>query len=280
MGFGLISSTIRLFDSVLFSQLLAFPTSHPPSLYFFKFYSYMDNFKVFTMNSTTYPAAPFSSFIKHLRDTNRHLITIIDPGIKTEADYVPYESGLARQLFIGLPKPEYSPYVGIVWPGKCAFPDWFNPETKKWWAAMVKEWVERTGAEGLWVDMNEISTFGNGNCAELGEAETAALMPVLKIFGQPEVEGDSIVMVTTTREERSTKEGIETSETLTVDIAVVEEEEPEPEPVPPFSVNNPPYQINNGGKRKPLQTKTSSMDAVHFGKMIEYNVTYLSPNLS
>lgn len=39
-----------------------------------------------------------------------------------------------------------------------------------------------------------------------------------------------------------------------------------------FNPNNPPYTINNRGSLQPLNTKTMSMDAVHYGGLLEYDV--------
>ncbi len=48
-------------------------------------------------------------------------------------------------------------YLGQVWPGKTAFPDFVTPEARRWWGALNAEHV-RSGLAGIWNDMNEPAT--------------------------------------------------------------------------------------------------------------------------
>lgn len=51
--------------------------------------------------------------------------------------------------------------IGKVWPGRCAFPDFTNPKTAKWWAKLYRDFMA-TGIDGVWNDMNEPAVFGGG----------------------------------------------------------------------------------------------------------------------
>lgn len=44
------------------------------------------------------------------------------------------------------------------------FPDWFGSNTQSWWTEALKNWSS-SGIEfsGIWLDMNEASTFCDGS---------------------------------------------------------------------------------------------------------------------
>ena len=50
---------------------------------------------------------------------------IVDPGIHNQPGYAPYDQGLAQNLFIK--KQSGDVFIGKVWPGTTAFPDFLNP---------------------------------------------------------------------------------------------------------------------------------------------------------
>lgn len=60
--------------------------------------------------------------------------------------------------------PDDTEYVGQVWPGYTVFPDWFSENTQEYWTEALKNWSS-LGIEfsGIWLDMNEASSFCNGS---------------------------------------------------------------------------------------------------------------------
>ena len=60
--------------------------------------------------------------------------------------------------------PDGSEYVGQVWPGYTVFPDWFAPNAEKYWTEALRNW-SNSGVEfsGIWLDMNEASSFCDGS---------------------------------------------------------------------------------------------------------------------
>lgn len=52
-------------------------------------------------------------------------------------------------------------YVGNVWPGPCAFPDFTNQACQDWWKELYPKFVD-CGIDGIWNDMNEPAVFGGG----------------------------------------------------------------------------------------------------------------------
>lgn len=116
---------------------------------------HMEKYKVFTFDGVKFPDP--KSLIKTLKERGFRVVVIMDPGIKTDRGYLPYDEGLQKDLFVKFPDGEI--YEGQVWPGWCAFPDFTKPETRKWWAEKMEFYYE-AGVDGYWTDMNEPASWG------------------------------------------------------------------------------------------------------------------------
>jgi alpha-glucosidase len=114
---------------------------------------YMDGYRVFTWHPDRYPDAP--RFIDGLKDSQFRLVTIVDPGVKAEPGYPVFDEGRARNLLCKTESGKL--YIGKVWPGRTAFPDFVKPEARAWWASLVAQHVG-SGVAGIWNDMNEPAT--------------------------------------------------------------------------------------------------------------------------
>jgi len=55
-------------------------------------------------------------------------------------------------------------YIGKVWPGQTAFVDFFNSNASAYWSDMLNRLYEKIKFAGIWLDMNEIANFCEGNC--------------------------------------------------------------------------------------------------------------------
>ncbi|MDP2208352.1 MAG: glycoside hydrolase family 31 protein [Bacteroidota bacterium] len=116
---------------------------------------YMDGYRVFTWDTTRFPNP-----VKLLSDLSAmgfHTVPIIDPGIKLDSTYSVYISGLNEDVYVK--NQDGNNFIGPVWPGDCAFPDFTNPKTRSWWGKQFESLV-KMGMTGFWVDMNEPSVFG------------------------------------------------------------------------------------------------------------------------
>lgn len=114
---------------------------------------YMRGYRVFTWDPETYPDP--ASLLRVLEQKNLRAITIIDPGVKHEPGYEIYDDALAKNLFCR--KGDGEVYIGQVWPGETAFPDFSKLETREWWGRLNANHV-RSGIAGIWNDMNEPAT--------------------------------------------------------------------------------------------------------------------------
>jgi alpha-glucosidase len=114
---------------------------------------HMDGYRVFTWNTELFPDVP--GMLARLADDGFRVITIVDPGVKHEPGYPVFDEALANDLLCRTEGGDV--YIGEVWPGDTAFPDFATPEARAWWGRLNAEHV-RSGLAGIWNDMNEPAT--------------------------------------------------------------------------------------------------------------------------
>ena len=131
---------------------------------------YMDSYKDFTINDDAFP--DFASYVEGKREQGIHLIPIIDAGVKKEDGYGVYEEGKAKGYFCK--KADGSNFEAGVWPGICAFPDFLNPEVRRWFGEKYKTLTDM-GIDGFWNDMNEPALFYSVDGIEKALDKAAAL---------------------------------------------------------------------------------------------------------
>ncbi|MEW6423440.1 MAG: TIM-barrel domain-containing protein [Bacillota bacterium] len=114
---------------------------------------YMDHYKCFTWGEAF---QDYQDLIRDLHAQGFKIVTIINPGLKIEPGYHPYDSGVSQGMFIVDQEGSY--VAKRVWAGRSHFPDFLNPSVQKWWGELVAEFV-KSGVDGIWCDMNEPTTF-------------------------------------------------------------------------------------------------------------------------
>lgn len=114
---------------------------------------YMDGYRVFTWNRDLFPDV--EGMLGSLSDDGFRVVTIIDPGVKAEPGYPVYDDALAEDVLCRTEGDDV--YIGQVWPGDTAFPDFVTEEGRAWWGALNADHV-RSGIAGIWNDMNEPAT--------------------------------------------------------------------------------------------------------------------------
>ncbi|PXY47212.1 TIM-barrel domain-containing protein [Flavobacterium hydrophilum] len=119
---------------------------------------YMDQYKVFTFNQSTFSNP--KGLNDYLHTKNFKAVYMIDPGVKKQTGYFVYDQGKAGNHWVQ--KADGTEFNGQVWPGDVAFPDYTRPETRTWWAGLYKDFM-KTGIDGIWNDMNEPSVFETPN---------------------------------------------------------------------------------------------------------------------
>jgi alpha-glucosidase len=111
---------------------------------------YMEGYKCFTWNPRLFPEPERT--ISELRKMGFKVVTIVDPGLKVEHGYKPFEEGASKGFFLS--HSDGRLLEGYVWPGKCVFPDFARREVREWWASLHAELLGK-GVKGIWNDMNE-----------------------------------------------------------------------------------------------------------------------------
>lgn len=123
---------------------------------------YMENYLDFTTDPVNYPEDQLRGFIEELHANGQQYVLILDPGISTAYNnYTTLQRGLAQDIF--LKDEQNKNYLAQVWPGPVFFPDFLNPKGKAWWTEEIAEFHKKVPFDGLWIDMNEVSNFCNGN---------------------------------------------------------------------------------------------------------------------
>ncbi|CAF2048966.1 unnamed protein product [Rotaria magnacalcarata] len=117
----------------------------------------------FTYDNKNFNGLP--DLVRGLQSDGKHYVNIIDPGISSSqpaGTYFPYDDGIKRGIFIKK-LDSTDPILGQVWPGITAFPDFTNPDAVEWWTNIAATFHETIPFDGMWIDMNEPSSFIDGS---------------------------------------------------------------------------------------------------------------------
>ncbi|XP_059802933.1 maltase-glucoamylase [Hypanus sabinus] len=125
---------------------------------------YMENKKDFTYDKVKYRDLP--EFAHDLHNHGQRYIIILDPAISTQklinGPYHSYDRGTQMGVWINESDGK-TPLLGEVWPGETVFPDYTNPQCIKWWIEECDKFYQEIKYDGLWIDMNEVSSFKPGS---------------------------------------------------------------------------------------------------------------------
>jgi alpha-glucosidase len=122
---------------------------------------YMHLREDFTVDPERFPLSKMRELVQTLHSRDQRYILILDPGVHAVGgQYLTYKKGHDMDVF--LKAADGSDLLGIQWPGEVVWPDWFHPNTEKWWTEEFKiQFNPESGIDldGIWVDMNEASNF-------------------------------------------------------------------------------------------------------------------------
>ena len=117
----------------------------------------LDRNRPFTIDREAFP--DFPATVRQLERQGLRCVVIADlhvPWLPGEA-YPPCDGGIEGDHFVR--DAAGRTYVGTVWPGPCAFPDFTRAATRAWWGTLLRGMLADQVA-GIWNDMNEPSVFG------------------------------------------------------------------------------------------------------------------------
>lgn len=134
-------------DSVALEVLDSYREYVPVDAMYFDIH-HMDMYKLFTWDRGRFKDP--EKFIEELHKRNTKIVTIVDPSVKVDQNYDVF--GRLNGTYVETKNGEI--YTAPMWPGKSAFPDFFNSEGKRRWGEEIREWL-KYGVDGIWLDMNE-----------------------------------------------------------------------------------------------------------------------------
>ncbi|KAH9502338.1 hypothetical protein Btru_073493 [Bulinus truncatus] len=123
---------------------------------------YMDGRKDWTYDKDKFSSLP--DIVADLHNNLQRYIIMADPAISSEqppGTYPPFDDG--KQLDVFVKNATGDILIGSVWPGKTAFPDFFHPNAKQYWYKQANDFHRVLQYDGLWIDMNEPSSFVDGS---------------------------------------------------------------------------------------------------------------------
>jgi alpha-glucosidase len=152
-------------DTAVFDQLAAeFRNRTMPADVLWFDIQHMRGFRTFTWDPDRFPSP--SALLARLRREGFRSVAIADPGIKVDVGWDVYDRGVADDVF--LRRPDGTQFEGNAWPGRSVFPDFSLPIARQWWADWIAT-LAATGVDGIWLDVNEPTTFpegGGGNTVD------------------------------------------------------------------------------------------------------------------
>lgn len=114
---------------------------------------YMDGYRVYTWDPQAF--GDVEGMLRRLGEQGFRLVTIIDPGVKHEPGYPVFDDAVENDVLCRTEGGDL--YLGQVWPGDTAFPDFVTERAREWWGRLTADHV-RSGVAGIWNDMNEPAT--------------------------------------------------------------------------------------------------------------------------
>ena len=99
---------------------------------------YMDGYRCFTWNRKYFPDP--KKMIRDLAADGFKTVVIIDPGIRVDDNYSVFKEGKENRYFCRRCDDYFM--EGHVWPGRCQFPDFTNPDVREWWGGLFDELVQ------------------------------------------------------------------------------------------------------------------------------------------
>ena len=149
---------------------------------------YMKTYRDFDNDPIRFSYDEGAAFLDRLHDNGQHYVPIVDAAIyipdpSNASDAYPiFDDGNEQDVF--LKNPDGSLYIGQVWPGYTVFPDWLAANTSSWWMYTVLDWYKKIAFDGLWIDMNEVSSFCVGSCGS-DRLEDNPVHPWFKLQNEP-----------------------------------------------------------------------------------------------
>jgi len=128
---------------------------------------YMEDYKSFYYDIDNYANLP--AFVKNL--TNQHWVPVIPAAIPQRIrstggllPYLPYHDGLDQGIFINASAKIQQPFTGEQDAVDAVYVDWSHANSSVYWDTWLSKLQSEVAFDGVWLDMNEATSFCNGPC--------------------------------------------------------------------------------------------------------------------
>ncbi|KAG6902075.1 hypothetical protein C0995_004774 [Termitomyces sp. Mi166 len=202
---------------------------------------YMDKRRIFTVDPSYFPLNRMRDIVSYLHSHDQKYILMTDPAVAYTPgeDYGTYNRGAESDVW--LKAANGSDSLGLVWPGVTVYPDWFHPNISEFWNNEFELFYNPTTGidiDGVWIDMNEPSSFCNFPCSDPFQQAIEQNIPPPRTTPPPDPNAP-IFVNSTVKAKRD-------------------------------DILSPPYAINNAAG--PLSSRTGFVDAKHANGLVEYDV--------
>lgn len=134
-----------------------------------------EDFTVDSENATTFSGT--KEYVADLRaNQSKKVVPIIDAGLQMSDDS-PYISMANTENCLIKDYSSGNPITTKVWPEfagvdgtaqqNYVFLDWFHPSAKSVWSLGLTNLYAQMEFDGIWLDMNEVTSFCNGQTTEM-----------------------------------------------------------------------------------------------------------------
>lgn len=158
------------------------------------------------------------------------------------------------------------------------YPDWHNPKAAPWWGNELDIWHKKIAFDGIWIDMNEVSSFCVGSCGT-GNLTLNPAHPPFSLPGEP---GNKIYDYPERFAATNSSEAAAASAAASSQAAAAGGDSSEASstvsylrttPTPGVrNINHPPYTINHDQAGHDLAVHAVSPNATHIDGVAEYDV--------
>jgi len=141
---------------------------------------YMDKYADFTVDTTAFPTLKALTTALHAK--KRHIIPILDAGLSADGEknptYVKAKAGnLLVKSTLASSQAKFGGNIALnVWPVHAVFPDYFQKAAQTLWVDGITALRAEFDFDGIWLDMNEITGFCDGECPDATKAGPTTLL--------------------------------------------------------------------------------------------------------
>lgn len=119
---------------------------------------YMKDYMPFTLDKSRYNLKEFHEMLSQYK---KKFVMIMEPAISLKSRSEEHlRQGRDQGIFIKNSKGKN--LISRVWPGNVHFIDYFNPKAHDFWKNSLSNFHKTINFSGIWLDMNEIATFVDG----------------------------------------------------------------------------------------------------------------------